>query len=75
MVIIVVLQVGERNALVFSQEMSNHLPFNDLPDDFYDLSVSELKKLYLELGKKRQELENVPLRTAALRNVEITEKV
>lgn len=55
--------------------MSNHLPFSDLPDDFYDLSVTELKKLYLQLGKRREELENTPLKTATLRNIEELEKV
>lgn len=55
--------------------MSNHLPFSDLPDDFYDLSVTELKKLYLQLGKRREELENKPLKTTTLKNVEEMEKV
>lgn len=36
---------------------------DDLPDDFYELTVEEVRKLYHELQKNRMELENTPLLT------------
>lgn len=36
----------------------------DLPDDFYDLSVEEVRKLYNTLHQQRLALEDNPLLTA-----------
>lgn len=45
---------------------------NDLPDDFYELTIEEVRKLYHDLQQNRIELENTPLITAGQR--ELTEK-
>lgn len=34
---------------------------DDLPDDFYELSIDEVRKLYKDLEQHRLELENTPL--------------
>lgn len=36
----------------------------DLPDDFYDLTIEEVRKIYHDLQQQRQQLENMPLMTS-----------
>ncbi|VVC86743.1 unnamed protein product, partial [Leptidea sinapis] len=40
---------------------------SDLPDDFYELSIEEVRKIYHELQQKRMEMENTPLMTTSKR--------
>lgn len=40
---------------------------SDLPDDFYELSIEEVRKIYTDLQQKRMEFEEIPLVTSAKR--------
>lgn len=62
--------IGDRNAVAFIHNGHQTDDLNDLPEDFYDLSVDEVKKIYKELQKQRSEYENTPLLTATLRSLE-----
>ncbi|XP_059054017.1 tether containing UBX domain for GLUT4 [Achroia grisella] len=43
----------------------------DLPNDFYDLTIEEVRKLYHDLQQHRLELENTPLITANKRQEDV----
>ncbi|CAH2039607.1 unnamed protein product, partial [Iphiclides podalirius] len=60
--------LGAQKAIAFMQpdEMEDEL--QDLPDDFYDLTIEEVRKMYHELQQRRLELENTPLMTSTQRN-------
>lgn len=45
----------------------SHSEMTDLPDDFYELSIEEVRSLYKDLQQHRSELENTPFMTAAQR--------
>ncbi|XP_041987500.1 tether containing UBX domain for GLUT4 [Aricia agestis] len=60
--------VGPQKAIAFMQPDQNEDELADLPDDFYDLSIDEVKKIYHELQKNRIELENIPLLISSKRN-------
>ncbi|XP_013190543.2 tether containing UBX domain for GLUT4 [Amyelois transitella] len=53
--------LGAQKAIAFVQPDVTEEEFGDLPDDFYDLTIEEVRKLYHELQKNRMELENTPL--------------
>lgn len=61
--------VGPRNAMIFSQETAEAVPSEDLPDDFFELTITDAKKLLKDIKKRRMELENVPLQTSTYRNL------
>ncbi|EPZ33275.1 hypothetical protein ROZALSC1DRAFT_26984 [Rozella allomycis CSF55] len=46
----------------------------DLPDNFYELTPEEAKAQYLQMAKKRNELENAPLKTKSIREKEIEQR-
>lgn len=52
----------------------SHSELADLPDDFYELTIEEVRNLYKDLQQHRSELENTPLTTAAQRE-EINKQV
>lgn len=66
--------LGERNAMVFSLETSQAFPSEDLPDEFYDLTITDAKKLLKDIKKRRVELENGRLLTSQLRQLEESKK-
>lgn len=49
--------------------------YNDLPDEFFDLTVNDVKKLLKDLKRQRAELEDAPLQTRELRKLEESKKV
>ncbi|CAG4947717.1 unnamed protein product [Parnassius apollo] len=57
-----------QKAIAFMQpdEMEDEL--QDLPDDFYDLTIEEVRKMYHELQQRRIELENTPLMISTQRS-------
>ncbi|CAB3251643.1 unnamed protein product [Arctia plantaginis] len=60
--------LGNYKAIAFKQPDSmDHEP-GDLPDDFYELSVEEVRKLYHDLQQNRLSLENTPLMLASTRD-------
>lgn len=64
------MQLGERNAVVFSLESMKMPNFKDLPDSFYDLNVRDIKLLIKELRTQIQGTSDQPLLTAQLRELE-----
>ncbi|XP_022917520.1 tether containing UBX domain for GLUT4 [Onthophagus taurus] len=62
--------LGDRNAMLFSLETAQNVRTEDLPDDFFELTIEDAKKLFRDIKKRRMELENSPLMTSALRNLE-----
>ncbi|XP_050584582.1 tether containing UBX domain for GLUT4 isoform X3 [Bombus affinis] len=55
--------LGERNALVFNQTTIQRKFRDELPDDFYDLTVDDAKILLRDAKRYRKELEEAPLLT------------
>lgn len=64
------LQLGERNAVVFSLESMKMSHLKDLPDSFYDLNVRDIKILIKDLRSQIQGTSDQPLLTAQLRELE-----
>ncbi|KAL1517772.1 hypothetical protein ABEB36_001495 [Hypothenemus hampei] len=61
---------GDRNGMIFSLESAYSVPSEDLPDDFFDLTIDDAKKILRDVKRKRHELENQVLRTSQLRSLE-----
>ncbi|XP_052741641.1 tether containing UBX domain for GLUT4 isoform X2 [Bicyclus anynana] len=59
--------VGTQKAIAFKQPEMAEDELSDLPDDFYELSIEEVRKMYHELQQQRIVLENTPMLTAAKR--------
>ncbi|GLV45871.1 uncharacterized protein CBL_11668 [Carabus blaptoides fortunei] len=67
--------LGERNALAFSLDMAQTIPHEDLPDEFFDLTIQDARKLFRDLKNTRVEYEENPLLTSALRKLEEDKKI
>ncbi|OAD55874.1 Tether containing UBX domain for GLUT4 [Eufriesea mexicana] len=61
--------LGERNALVFNQGAIQGSFRDDLPDDFFDLTVNDAKILLRDVKRYRKELEEAPLLTNTQRQL------
>lgn len=59
-------QLGAQKAIAF-MPTDSHSELTDLPDDFYELTIEEVRNLYKDLEQHRAELENTPLVTSAQR--------
>ncbi|XP_063828194.1 tether containing UBX domain for GLUT4 [Ostrinia nubilalis] len=57
--------LGTQKAIAFMQPEEALEELDDLPDDFYELTIEEVRKLYHDLQQNRLELENTPLVTAS----------
>jgi len=64
------LQLGERNALVFNQAGTQALPRDELPDRFFDLDLHDAKTLLRDAKRRREQLENAPFQTEAQRQLD-----
>ncbi|XP_008543249.1 tether containing UBX domain for GLUT4 [Microplitis demolitor] len=62
--------LGERNALVFNQAGAQAVPHEDLPDNFFDLTVDDAKSLLRDAKRQRDDIEGAPLTTNAQRKLE-----
>lgn len=62
--------MGERNALVFNQAGAQAVPHEDLPDNFFDLTVDDAKSLLRDAKRQRDDIEGAPLTTNAQRKLE-----
>lgn len=60
--------------MVFSLETSQAVPSEDLPDEFFDLTINDAKKLLKDIKRTRFEMENGKLLTSNLRNLEESKK-
>lgn len=59
--------MGTQKAIVFTQPEIIENDLEDLPDDFYELTIEEVRKLYKDLQQQRLKLENTPLMTSTKR--------
>lgn len=55
---------------MFNQAGAKALPREDLPDNFFDLTVEDAKALIRDAKRQREELEEAPLATGAQRELE-----
>ncbi|KAI5645389.1 TUG ubiquitin-like domain-containing protein [Phthorimaea operculella] len=60
--------LGAQKAIAFKQPEEKQDETMDLSDDFYDLTVDEVRRLYRDLQQQRMEVENSPLLTAEKRD-------
>jgi len=65
---------GARNGMIFSLESAQSVPSEDLPENFFELTIDDAKKILRDVKKKRNELENQQLRTSQLRKLEENKK-
>ncbi|KAJ8713500.1 hypothetical protein PYW07_013870 [Mythimna separata] len=56
--------LGAQKAIAFTQPDVVEDEIEDLPDDFYELSIEEVRRLYHDLQQHRISLENTPLLTS-----------
>lgn len=61
--------MGERNALLFNQAGAKAIPNEDLPDNFFELTVDDAKALLRDAKRQREQLEESPLTTNAQREL------
>ncbi|XP_065089080.1 tether containing UBX domain for GLUT4 [Ochlerotatus camptorhynchus] len=66
--------LGERDAVLFHLKTAERGSF-DLPDSFFDVTVKDVRKMYVELRNKVKELEEAPLMTSELRKLEDDKRV
>lgn len=59
--------IGSKKAVAFMQPNENEDELSDLPDDFYELTIEEVRKMYHELQQRRIDLENTPMLTSTKR--------
>ncbi|XP_046968534.1 tether containing UBX domain for GLUT4 [Vanessa cardui] len=59
--------IGSQKAIAFMPPDGNEEELSDLPDDFYELTIEEVRKIYHELQQRRIELENTPMLTSTKR--------
>lgn len=64
------LQLGERNALVFNQAGTQALSRDELPDNFFELDLHDAKTLLRDAKRRREQLEDAPLLTEAQRQLD-----
>ncbi|XP_047993433.1 tether containing UBX domain for GLUT4 [Leguminivora glycinivorella] len=55
--------LGSQKAIIFTPKEEQE-ELDDLPDDFYELSVEEVRRLFRDLQQNRLQLENTPLLTS-----------
>ncbi|XP_026730511.1 tether containing UBX domain for GLUT4 isoform X2 [Trichoplusia ni] len=59
--------LGTHKAVAYMQPDSMDDEIDDLPDDFYELSIEEVRRLYHDLQQHRIELESTPLLSSSKR--------
>ncbi|XP_005989118.1 tether containing UBX domain for GLUT4 [Latimeria chalumnae] len=69
----------ERQTLVFHLDTENRLHREDLsgelPDEFFEVTVDDIRKRFAELKSERKRLEEAPLMTKSLREAQMIEKM
>ncbi|KAK7930234.1 hypothetical protein WMY93_006629 [Mugilogobius chulae] len=70
------LEPVEREALVYHMDSQlYHSNDTDLPDEFFEVTVDDIRKRFAHLKSERKLLEEAPLMTKALREAQIREKM
>lgn len=60
--------------MLFSLETAESVPSSELPDDFFELTIDDAKKLLRDIKQRQHELENGKLLTSTMRNLEESKK-
>lgn len=60
--------------MLFSLETAQAISSEDLPDDFFELTIDDAKKLLRDVRSQQTTMTNAPLLTSALRNLEESKK-
>lgn len=60
--------------MLFSYEMAQAIPSEDMLDDFFELTIDDAKKLLKDIKKQRLNFENGKLMTTAMRELEESKK-
>ncbi|XP_035198139.1 tether containing UBX domain for GLUT4 isoform X1 [Oxyura jamaicensis] len=70
-------QLVEREPLVCHLDLLEPPPadLDDLPDDFFEVTVDDVRKRLAQLQSERKRLEEAPLLTSSLREVQMKEKI
>lgn len=66
--------VGERNALIFSPANEGPKMEVDLPDDFFNITVDDVRYLMRDLRQLREDMDNQPLTTSATKELNTSSK-
>lgn len=66
--------LGDREAVLFHVESAEQRNF-ELPDSFFDVTVADVRKMYADLRNKVKDLDEAPLMTSELRQLEDSKKV
>lgn len=62
--------LDDRGTLLYYRDEA-HKPFEDhLPDDYFEVTLDDVKLLMRDRERQRQELEDIPLKTQAIREAE-----
>ncbi|XP_072318872.1 tether containing UBX domain for GLUT4 [Eucyclogobius newberryi] len=70
------LEPVDRESLVYHMDCQLHYSNNmDLPDEFFDITVDDIRKRFSQLKSERKLLEEAPLMTKALREAQMREKM
>lgn len=66
--------IGVREAILFHVESAEQRNF-EVPDSFFDVTVADVRKMYTDLRNKVKDLDEAPLMTAELRQLEDSKRV
>uniref|UniRef100_A0A1Q3F448 Putative tug ubiquitin-like domain protein n=1 Tax=Culex tarsalis TaxID=7177 RepID=A0A1Q3F448_CULTA len=66
--------LGDREAVLFHVESAEQRSF-ELPDSFFDVTVADVRKMYVDLRNKVKDLDEAPLMTSELRQLEDSKRV
>ncbi|XP_056136346.1 tether containing UBX domain for GLUT4 isoform X2 [Lampris incognitus] len=71
------LEPVEREPLIYSLDSGTHSQENheDLPDEFFEVTVDDVRKRFAQLKSVRRSFEEAPLMTKALREAQMKEKM
>uniref|UniRef100_A0A8C6TPZ7 ASPSCR1 tether for SLC2A4, UBX domain containing n=1 Tax=Neogobius melanostomus TaxID=47308 RepID=A0A8C6TPZ7_9GOBI len=70
------LEPVERESLVYHMDcQAHHFSNMDLPDEFFEVTVDDVRKRFAQLKSERKLLEETPLMTKALRENHMKEKM
>nr|CAD7458861.1 unnamed protein product [Timema tahoe] len=70
-----IILLGERNAIAFNLNTAQTIRHEDLPEDFFELTLDDARSIYKELKKQKEQMETAPLTTRALRELEENKRV
>ncbi|CAH1992222.1 unnamed protein product [Acanthoscelides obtectus] len=66
--------LDNNNAMLFSLESAKAIPSEQLPDDFFELTINDARKILRDMKMQRHNMENQPLTTTEQRKLEESKK-